>query len=124
VKLLEFLLIGGAEIDAIDYDLPGLRPRQTDNLAEKRTLAGPASSQEDHGFPRADFEGTSAGQICWFECNDMGGCTSFLPLAYPGRGYEAPGIRMGRKQSSVEFADTPGDFHRVAGSVFEGLYGE
>ena len=27
---------------------------------------------------------------CWFECNDMGGCTSFLPLAYPGRGIRYP----------------------------------
>jgi hypothetical protein len=56
MELFEFFLIPGAEIDAVYYDLPGLRPRQTDNLTEKRTLAGPASSEQDHCFSPRDFQ--------------------------------------------------------------------
>jgi len=56
MELFEFFPIPGTEINAVYYDLPGLRLCQTDNLTEKRTLAGTASSKQDHCFPPRDFQ--------------------------------------------------------------------
>src|ERR1700677_2875453 len=56
MEFFEFLLIPGAEINAVYDDLPGLRPSQTDNLTEKRTLAGTASSEQDHCLSPRHFQ--------------------------------------------------------------------
>src|SRR5580692_10122704 len=56
MELFELLLIGGAEIDSVDDDLPGLRPCQPDNLPQQRTLARPAASQQDHRLPTCHFK--------------------------------------------------------------------
>jgi hypothetical protein len=50
VDFFQFLSIPCAEIDAVYFDLAGLRLCETDNLAQQRALAGTASSEQDHRF--------------------------------------------------------------------------
>ena len=59
MDFLQLSLIPCAEIDAVHYDLTGLRSCETDNLAQQRAFAGPAASEQDHRFSPRDVQADS-----------------------------------------------------------------
>src|ERR1700722_8179566 len=59
MDFFQLSLIPCAEIDAVHYDLTGLRLCQANNVAQQRALAGPAPSEQDHRFSPRDVQADS-----------------------------------------------------------------